>query len=128
MRAWVLVAMLLTASTGVSLAQDLAAGEASFRKWCLPCHDAGEGAKIKLGPPLNGLDGRTAGTMPGFNYSDANKTSGITWNDDSFHEYIKNPMQRMPGTRMAFAGVKDDTEAKNLWAYLKQFDAEGKKK
>jgi cytochrome c len=128
MRTWVLAATLVIASTGASMAQDVTAGEASFRKWCLPCHDAGAGAKIKLGPPLNGLEGRAAGTFAGFNYSDANKSSGITWKDDSFHEYIKNPMQRIPGTRMAFAGVKDDKEVDNLWAYLKQFDAEGKKK
>ena len=128
MRMWVLVASLVIASTEAGMAQDVAAGETSFKKWCLPCHDAGVGAKIKLGPPLNGLDGRAAGTYPGFNYSEANKNSGITWKDDSFHEYIKNPMQRIPGTRMAFAGLKDAKEADNLWAYLKQLDAEGKKK
>jgi len=124
----VLAATLVIASTGTSLAQDAAAGETAFRRWCLPCHDAGEGAKVKLGPPLNGLDGRAAGTIPGYNYSDANKNSGITWNTSSFAEYIKNPMQRIPGTRMAFAGVKDDKEVGDLWAYLKQFDQDGKKK
>jgi len=128
MKTWVLAATLVIASTGASMAQDAAAGETSFKKWCLPCHDAGEGAKIKLGPPLNGLDGRAAGTFPGFNYSDANKSSGITWKEDSFHEYIKSPAQKIPGTRMAFAGIKDDKEIDNLWAYFKQLDAEGKKK
>jgi len=128
MRMCVLAATLVIASTGTSLAQDAAAGETAFRRWCLPCHDAGEGAKVKLGPPLNGLDGRAAGTIPGYNYSDANKNSGITWNTSSFAEYIKNPMQRIPGTRMAFAGVKDDKEVGDLWAYLKQFDQDGKKK
>jgi cytochrome c len=128
MRMLLLVASLVIASTGAGMAQDVAAGETSFKKWCSPCHDAGVDAKIKLGPPLNGLDGRAAGTFPGFNYSEANKSSGITWKDNSFHEYIKSPMQRMPGTRMAFAGLKDDKEADNLWAYLKQLDAEGKKK
>jgi cytochrome c len=128
MRTLVFVVAAIIASTGASLAQDVAAGEASFKKWCLPCHDVGEGAKVKLGPPLNGLDGRSSGTYPGFNYSEANKSSGITWKDDTFHEYIKNPMQKIPGTRMAFAGVKDDKEVDGLWAYLKQFDAEGKKK
>ena len=89
-----------------------AAAMTAFRKWCLPCHDAGDGAKIKLGPPLNGIDGRVAGTFAGFNYSDANKNSGITWNEATFKEYIKNPMQRMPGTRMAFAGVQDTKEVR----------------
>jgi cytochrome c len=125
---WVLASVFVVASTGAGLAQDAAAGETSFKKWCLPCHDAGPGAKIKLGPPLNGIDGRAAGSFPGFNYSEATKSSGISWTKDSFHEYIKNPAQKIPGTRMAFAGLKDDTEADNLWAYLSQFDQDGKKK
>ena len=71
------------------MAQDAAAGETSFKKWCLPCHDAGEGAKIKLGPPLNGLDGRTAGSFSGFNYSEANKSSGAkdTRHEDGVRRY-----------------------------------------
>ena len=90
--------------------------------------DAGPGAKVKLGPPLNGLDGRQAGTIPGFNYSEANKSSGIKWDDAQFAEYIKNPMQRIPGTRMAFAGIRNDKDIANLWTYLKQFDASGNKR
>jgi cytochrome c len=122
----VLAGTFIVASSGVALAQGPT--DTAFRKWCLPCHDAGPDAKIKLGPPLNGLDGRKAGTFPGFNYSDANKNSGITWDEKSFKEYIANPMQRMPGTRMAFAGVRDPKEQDDLWAYLKQFDGDGKKK
>jgi len=128
MKTWIAAGMMFIASSGIALAQDAAAGETSFKKWCLPCHDAGEGAKVKLGPPLNGLDGRAAGTYQGFNYSDANKNSGITWNEASFKEYIQNPMQKMPGTRMAFMGVKDQKEVSDLWAYLSQFDKDGKKK
>ena len=129
MRTWVLAVVLMVASMGVSRAQDAAAGEAIFKKYiCFACHDAGEGAKIKLGPPLNGLDGKKAGTYPGFSYSDGFVASGITWNADSFKDYIHNPAQKIPGTRMAFAGIKDDTEIGNLWAYLKQFGADGKKK
>jgi cytochrome c len=118
--------MFAVASAGAALAQD--ATDTAFRKWCLPCHDAGPDAKIKLGPPLNGIDGRPAGSFPGFNYSDANKSSGITWNEQTFKEYINNPMQKMPGTRMAFAGVRDPKEQDDLWAYLKQFGPDGKKK
>jgi len=66
----------------------MAQTDATFRKWCLPCHDAGDGAKIKLGPPLNGIDGRKAGTFEGYNYSDAMKGSGITWDEAVFKEYI----------------------------------------
>jgi cytochrome c len=122
-----LAAVLVMATTGAGFAQDVEAGQGVFKRMCFPCHDAGPGAKVKLGPPLNGLDGRAAGTFAGFNYSEANKTSGITWGDATFAEYIKNPMQRMPGTRMAFAGVRDEKDIANLWAYLKQFKSDDKK-
>ena len=122
-----MAAVLVVASAGPSLAQDVAAGETSFRK-CTPCHDIGEDAKIKLGPPLNGIDGRKAGTFEGFTYSEVNKSSGITWNHDEFVKYIKNPMQAMPGTRMAFVGIRNDKEIEDLWAYLNQFGPDGKKK
>ncbi len=127
MRTWVIAVTILAASTGTAPAQDLAAGEQSFRK-CAPCHDIGEGAKVKLGPPLNGLDGRKAGTYEGFNYSEVNKNSGITWSDAEFNKYIRNPMQVMPGTRMAFVGIRNDKEITDLWAYLKQFGPDGAKK
>jgi len=128
MRTCLLAAVLVMATTGTGLAQDAEAGQSVFKRMCFPCHDAGPGAKVKLGPPLNGLDGRAAGTMAGFNYSEANKNSGITWSEATFPEYIKNPMQRMPGTRMAFAGVRDEKDIANLWAFLKQFNENGDKK
>jgi cytochrome c len=127
MRTWVMAAVLLAASAGASAAQDVAAGEASFRK-CMPCHDTGPDAKIKLGPPLNGLEGRKAGTYEGFNYSDVNKNSNITWTAESFAKYIRNPMQEMPGTKMAFVGIRNDKEIADLWAFLKQFAPDGSKK
>jgi cytochrome c len=108
-------------------AQDVAAGETSFHK-CMACHSIGEGAKNKVGPELNGLDGRHSGSVEGYSYSDANKNSGITWSKDQFLEYIKDPKAKVPGTKMAFAGIKNETEANNLWAYVSQFDKDGKKK
>ncbi len=116
----------LTVSSGAAVAQDLAAGEQSFKK-CAPCHAVGEGAKNKVGPVLNGLDGRKSGTIQGFNYTDANKNSGIVWNAQTFAEYIKDPKAKIPGTKMVFAGIKNDKEIADLWAYLKQFGPEGKK-
>jgi cytochrome c len=95
---------------------------------CAPCHEIGPDAKIKLGPPLNGIDGRKSGTFDGFNYSPANKSSGITWSEETFPKYIRAPMQDMPGTRMAFVGIKNDKDIADLWAYLKQFGADGAKK
>jgi cytochrome c len=129
MRIWVLVGALLIAFTGASRAQDAAAGQAAFTKYiCQVCHDAGEGAKIKVGPPLNGLDGRKAGTYPGFGYSDAFKEANVTWSEATFKEYITNPAKMIPNNRMAIPGVADEKDRANLWAYLKQFDADGKKK
>jgi cytochrome c len=128
MKIWVLAAAVLLASSGTGLAQDAEAGAARFKSLCFPCHDIGAGAKVKLGPPLNGLPGRTAGTIPGFNYSDANKNSGIVWGAESFAKYITNPMQQMPGTRMAFAGVRDEKDIANLWAFLASHGEDGTKK
>ena len=128
MKSLVIAAIALAASTGTSPAQDAAAGEQVFRRLCSPCHDIGEEAKIKLGPPLNGVNGRTAGSFEGFNYSPANKSSGITWGHDPFAKYIRAPMQEMPGTRMAFVGIKNDKDIADLWAYLKQFGPDGHKK
>jgi cytochrome c len=108
-------------------AQDVTAGEQSFKK-CLPCHAIGDGAKNKVGPELNGLDGRHSGTAPGYHYSDANKNSGIVWNEATFKDYIKDPRAKIPGTKMIFPGIKNAKEADNLWAYLQQFGADGKKK
>jgi cytochrome c len=126
MRTCVLAAVLVVASTGIGFAQD--AGQAVFQRMCLPCHDAGEGARIKLGPPLNGIVGRKAGSFEGFNYSDPMKASGITWDEAQFKDYIKGPMVKVPGTRMAFAGLRDEGEQSSLWAYLSAFGADGKKK
>ena len=108
-----------------ALAQDAAAGKTSFNK-CLVCHAIGEDAKNKIGPQLNGLDGRKSGTAPDYSYSDANKNSGITWNEAQFKEYIKDPKAKVPGTKMTFAGIKNEKEINDLWAFLAQYDKDGK--
>src|SRR5690349_17194862 len=110
--------VLLAASSGTALAQDVAAGEASFKK-CSVCHAIGEGAANKIGPELNGLDGRKAGGVPEYSYSEPNKNSGITWNEASFKEYIVDPQGKIPGTAMTFGGIKNEKEIGDLWAYLK---------
>ena len=108
-------------------AQDVAAGEKSFAK-CRACHQVGETAKNSVGPELNGLFGRKSGSAAGYNYSEANKNSGITWDEAVFAEYIQNPKGKIPGTKMTFAGIKNEQEIKDLTAFLKQYDADGKKK
>ena len=124
MRHVVFVAVGLVVSTGTALAQDVAAGETSFRK-CAPCHSIGPDAANKVGPELNGLDGRKASAVDGFNYSDANKASGITWGEAVFKEYIKDPRAKVPGTKMVFAGIKSEKELGDLWSYVSQFDKDG---
>jgi cytochrome c len=128
MKKLTLGALVLIASSAVvpaALAQDAEAGKASFNK-CLACHAIGEGAKNKVGPELNGIDGRKSGTAVDYNYSDANKNSGITWNEAQFKEYIKDPRAKIPGTKMVFAGIKNEKEINDLWAYISQFDKDGK--
>src|ERR1700751_1139084 len=130
MNKFTLSALVVSASlapASPALAQDAAAGKTSFNK-CMVCHSIGEGAKNKVGPELNGLDGRKSGSAPDYNYSDANKNSGITWNETQFKEYIKDPRAKVPGTKMAFAGIKNEKEVNDLWAYVSQFDKDGKTK
>lgn len=127
MRKLLVAALIPVASVGTAVAQDLTAGANSYKK-CVSCHDVGPTAKNKVGPVLNGLDGRKSGTVANYSYSDANKGSGITWNEESFLDYIKDPKAKIPNTKMVFAGIKNEAEAKSLWAYLKQYDAEGKTK
>jgi cytochrome c len=115
---------LLVASAATAAAQDAAKGEHVFGI-CRPCHAIGPGAANKVGPELNGLDGRHTGTVPSYPYSDANKNSGIVWTEATFKEYIKNPQAMIPGTKMSFVGIKRQRDIDDLWGYLKQFDADG---
>jgi cytochrome c len=124
MKRLIAAAALIAACTGAGLAQDVEKGANVFRI-CMACHAIGPGAANKIGPELNGLDGRKAGTAAGYNYSDANKNSGITWDEATFKDYIKDPRAKIPGTKMIFPGVKNENQVNDLWAYLKQFDASG---
>ncbi len=108
-------------------AGDAAAGEKVFNK-CKVCHRIGEGAKNMVGPELNGLEGRHSGAVEGFNYSDANKGSGLTWDEATFKDYITDPKKKIPGTKMVFAGLPSDKDRDDLWAYIAQFKADGSKK
>jgi cytochrome c len=127
MKSGLAIAVIMIALTSSTQAQDVAAGEQSFKK-CLPCHSVGEGAKNKVGPLLNGLEGRHSGTIPEYSYSDANKNSGLTWDEATFKDYIKDPRAKIPNTKMIFPGIKNEREAGDLWAYLRQFGPEGNKK
>ena len=124
MKKWFVAAALIATSSGAGLAQDVEKGANVFKQ-CQACHSIGPGAQNKIGPELNGLDGRKAGTVPNYSYSDANKNSGIVWGDQTSKEYIKDPRARIPGTKMIFPGVKNEQQANDLWAYIKQFDESG---
>jgi cytochrome c len=121
MRSLLIATTLLAASLGCAHAQDAAAGQKVFAV-CRACHQVGDTAKNGVGPVLNGLFGRKSGSVEGFNYSQANKESGITWDEATFVEYIKNPKAKVPGTKMVYAGLKDEQKIKDLVAYLHTFD------
>jgi len=117
----------LVASGGVaSAAGDAAAGEATFRM-CKTCHRIGEDARNFVGPELNGVVGRKAGSVPDYNYSDANKNSGLTWDEATLTKYLRSPREVVPGTKMAFPGLQRDQDVADVIAYLKQFGPDGKK-
>jgi cytochrome c len=124
---WVVAAGILFALPTVALAQDADAGKKVFNK-CTPCHSIGPGAKAKVGPPLNGLFGRPAGSVEGFNYSDAMKNSGITWDEATFKEYVTDPKKKIPGNKMVFPGIKDELDRDDLAAYVGSFNADGSPK
>lgn len=127
------VAMLgLLATAGAALAQDATAagdpalGEKVFAK-CRACHQVGESAHNAVGPELNGLIGRHSASAPNYSYSEAMKGSGIVWDEATFKDYIKDPKAKVPGTKMAFAGLSKQSDIDNLTAYLKTFGPDGKK-
>ena len=111
----------------VASAQDAEAGKKVFTK-CAPCHSIGPGAKNKVGPEQNGLIGRKAGSVEGFNYSEAMKNSGITWDEAQLDEYITDPKKKVPGNKMVFPGIKDELQRGDLIAYLASFNADGSNK
>lgn len=124
MRYYALIAATSAAllASGSAWAQDAAAGEKVFAK-CKACHVADKDQN-RVGPSLKGLFGRAAGTHAGFNYSKPMKDAGaggLVWDDAHFAEYIKNPKAKVKGTKMVFAGLKEDADIANLVAYLKQF-------
>jgi cytochrome c len=117
--------VVLSLTIGLSCAQepDLDAGASEARK-CMACHNAGEGATNKIGPVLNDVFGRRAGTYPGFSYSnvmiDAGKM-GLVWTAETISDFIAAPRDFLPGTKMTFAGERDDEDRANLIAYLRTF-------
>jgi cytochrome c len=122
---WSMVAIALgCAISGQAAAQDVAAGEKAFAI-CRACHQIGPNAKIGIGPVLNGVVGRKAGTYPGFNYSPANKDSGLTWDEETLQKYLANPQEVVKGTKMIFPGIKDPAKVNDVIAFLKTYKEDG---
>ena len=97
---------------------------AEVYKKCRACHEVGPEAKNRVGPVLNEIIGRKAGTIDGFAYSDANKasgTGGLVWTEEVLFKYLESPLVFMKGTKMAFVGLKDPQDRKDVIAYLKKF-------
>lgn len=112
------ISTFLVLGAAPALAADAAEGEKVFRRFCTACHiTTAEGPK-RLGPPLAGIVGRKTGTIEGFRYSEANKNANVVWSAQTLDPYLKDPKAVIPGTIMAFAGVKKDDERENLIAYL----------
>lgn len=116
---------LIASPRAASADGDAAAGAATF-KVCRVCHQIGPNAKNFVGPELNGVVGRRAGSVPGYNYSDANKNSDITWDEATLTKFLKSPREVVPGTKMAFPGFDSASDIADVIAYLKQFSPDGK--
>eukprot|EP01037_Dinobryon_pediforme_P006238 gene6238-6306_t len=121
-----MTAMLSGAGQNMARAEDIGQGEKIFTK-CMQCHRIGEGAANFYGPVLNGVVGRKAGSVPGYNYSEANKASGIVWTEAALRSYLKQPKHDVPGTNMTFVGLQNEEDINNVIAYLRQFGPDGKK-
>lgn len=116
------LALLIAAMTPAA-AQDADDGEQVFRK-CRACHQIGDGARNTVGPQLNDIVGRPAGSVEGYNYSKANREAGaegLVWTEEKLMEYLENPRQFMPRNKMAFAGLRDEQDRKDVIAFLKKF-------
>jgi len=117
----ILASTILAIATVVSLpanAQDAAAGEGVFKRVCSTCHNAAAEGPRKLGPTMHGVVGRKAASVEGFRYSTAKRDADLVWTPEKLSAYLLNPREFMPGTTMAYAGLKSDTDRANVIAYL----------
>lgn len=99
-------------------AADAAAGEAAARRLCAACHIFTAEGRRGVGPTLFGLVGRKSGAVEGFRYSTANQNANVVWTPEVLDKYLINPREFMPGTTMAFAGIRNEAERANVIAYL----------
>ncbi|MCW3474566.1 c-type cytochrome [Limobrevibacterium gyesilva] len=110
-------ATLLLAVIDPAAAADPAAGRSVFQSQCSICHAVQAGRNM-TGPTLFGIVGRKTGTVPGYTYSEGNKNANATWDQATLDKYLTAPRAAMPGTKMTYGGLKDDTKRADLIAYL----------
>jgi cytochrome c len=116
---WSLAAILLAGSAAAQSGNE-ARGERLFNQQCKACHTVAKDGANTVGPNLHGLFGRKAGSVEGFSSSDPMKASGIAWDDKTLAEYLKDPKGRVPGTKMAYAGLKQEAQQADMIAFLKK--------
>jgi cytochrome c len=114
---WAFAALILLAVPAAQAAGNPAAGQAVFAR-CALCHSNTKGAPNRIGPNLFGVVGRRAASLPDFYYSQALKSSGITWTPDKLDAWIDAPAKLVPGNRMAFPGLPNESQRADLIAYL----------
>jgi cytochrome c len=127
----IVLAIGIWATSSLASAQQIPQGRADVGaivfKQCMACHQVGPSARNGIGPMLNGVVGRPAGLYPGYSYSSANKSSGLVWDERTLTRYLRAPADVVPGTKMIFFGLKKSQDVADVIAYLKQFDADGKR-
>ncbi|EMD31451.1 cytochrome c C1 [Gelatoporia subvermispora B] len=102
---------------------DAGKGAGLFKTRCAQCHTLGAGEPNKVGPNLHGIFGRKSGQAEGYSYTAANVNKGVTWDETTLFEYLENPKKYIPGTKMAFAGLKKEKDRNDLVTYLKEATA-----
>lgn len=119
-RSLIVLAVAAASSLSIALpahAQNVETGQKAFKQQCGLCHDTAAG-KNRVGPSMFGVVGRKSGAVDGFHYSDANKNSGLTWDQATLDKYLSDPRGTVPGTTMTYAGVKNDDQRRDIIAYL----------
>jgi cytochrome c len=115
------VALLMVCTTFAAApanAANPAAGKGVFVSQCSTCHSDARSRPVVIGPPLFGVVGRKAGTVPGFAYSSTMRSAGFTWTPDRLKAYLPAPSQYLPGVKMTYPGLKNPTQLEDLVAYL----------